>query len=218
MLDRPEFTKCMLEKLVWICAFMLVGTRHGGCTVGEVEAQVQARGGWGCGAACWAMRSLQNGRLVECRSVGWTAGGRQTCLVFASFAGAVLLQHKGEVGQLIDELAAAGSAALGVQLDGGVQERLCAYARSGASTEGGAAARRLCCLQNGAEMRASMPHFSFSLHASTPCPAVAHFPTAVKEFPWRNGYFHGLSQAAAAAGRPDPCPTHTAWLKEVGAI
>jgi hypothetical protein len=28
----------MLEKLVWISAFMLVGARHGGCTVGEVES------------------------------------------------------------------------------------------------------------------------------------------------------------------------------------
>lgn len=52
-----------------------------------------------------------------------------------------------------------------------------------------------------------------------PCPAtVAHFPTAVKEFSWRNGFFYGLSQAAAAQGRPDPCPTHTAWLHEVGTI
>lgn len=49
-------------------------------------------------------------------------------------------------------------------------------------------------------------------------PAVAHFPTAVKEFSWRNGWFYGLSQAAAAAGQPDPCPTHTAWLKEVGTV
>jgi hypothetical protein len=40
-------------------------------------------------------------------------------------------QHREDVGQLIDELAAAGSAALGVSLDSGVQERLCAYARSG---------------------------------------------------------------------------------------
>jgi len=47
---------------------------------------------------------------------------------------------------------------------------------------------------------------------------VAHFPTAVKEFQWRNGWFYGLSQAAGAEGRADPCPTHTAWLKEVGAI
>lgn len=62
----------------------------------------------------------------------------------------------------------------------------------------------------------------FELHAPSPClispPAVAHFPTAVKEFPWRNGWFYGLTQAAAAAGQPDPCPTHTAWLKEVGAV
>lgn len=40
VLDKGEFAKCMLEKLVWICAFMLVGARHGGCTVGEVESQV----------------------------------------------------------------------------------------------------------------------------------------------------------------------------------
>ena len=40
VLDRPAFTCSMLEKLVWISAFMLVGARHGGCTVGEVEAQV----------------------------------------------------------------------------------------------------------------------------------------------------------------------------------
>jgi len=48
--------------------------------------------------------------------------------------------------------------------------------------------------------------------------AVAHFPTAVKEFEWRNGFFWGLSQAAVAAGRPDPCPLHSALLKEVGAV
>jgi hypothetical protein len=40
VLGKAEFTRSMLEKLVWICAFMLVGARHGGCTVGEVEARV----------------------------------------------------------------------------------------------------------------------------------------------------------------------------------
>jgi hypothetical protein len=48
--------------------------------------------------------------------------------------------------------------------------------------------------------------------------SVAHFPTAVKEFEWRNGYFWGLTQAALAEGRPDPCPLHTSLLKEVGAV
>lgn len=91
--------------------------------------------------------------------------------------GEVEAGHSQEVSALISELAAAGSAALGVQLEPGVVERLNAYARS-----------------------------------------VAHFPTAVKEFEWRNGYFYGLSQKAAAEGRPDPCPLHTALLKEVGAV
>jgi hypothetical protein len=82
-----------------------------------------------------------------------------------------------QVVQLIRELAAAGSAALGITLEPGVEARLLAYARS-----------------------------------------VAHFPTAVKEVPWRNGWFWALSQQAAADGRPDPCPTHSAWLREVGAV
>ncbi len=48
--------------------------------------------------------------------------------------------------------------------------------------------------------------------------AVSHFPTAVKEFEWRNGYFWGLSVAAEKEGRADPCPRHSALLKEVGAV
>jgi ketopantoate reductase len=124
VLDRAEFQKCMLEKLIWICAFMLVGARHGGCTVGRVESE-----------------------------------------------------YASEVRDLIQELAHAGAAALKTTLDTGVEDRLLAYARS-----------------------------------------VAHFPTAVKEFSWRNGWFHGLSKAAQAHGEPDPCPLHTSWLKEVGAL
>jgi hypothetical protein len=91
--------------------------------------------------------------------------------------GEVESQCPGEVGALMRELAAAGAAALGVEVAPGMTERLMAYARS-----------------------------------------VAHFPTAVKEFEWRNGYFWGLTQAALAEGRPDPCPLHTSLLKEVGAV
>jgi hypothetical protein len=93
--------------------------------------------------------------------------------------GEVEAQHTAEVSALIGELAGAGAAALGVELDpqDAVVARLNAYARS-----------------------------------------VAHFPTAIKEFEWRNGWLWGLSQAAVAAGRPDPCPTHSALLKEVGAV
>ncbi len=48
--------------------------------------------------------------------------------------------------------------------------------------------------------------------------SVAHFPTAVKEFQWRNGFFWELSQAATKAGKPDPCPTHSSLLKQVGVV
>jgi len=48
--------------------------------------------------------------------------------------------------------------------------------------------------------------------------SVAHFPTAVKDFEWRNGAFYDLNLKAEAADRQDPCPTHTAGLKKVGAL
>jgi hypothetical protein len=49
-----------------------------------------------------------------------------------------------------------------------------------------------------------------------PCP-LSHPPPA-PQFEWRNGWFYGLTQAVLAAGKPDPCPKHTALLKEVGAV
>lgn len=39
MLDKEAFQKQMLEKLIWICAFMLVGARHPGASVGMVEKE-----------------------------------------------------------------------------------------------------------------------------------------------------------------------------------
>lgn len=48
--------------------------------------------------------------------------------------------------------------------------------------------------------------------------SVAHFPTAVKEFEWRNGAFYDISMAAEKAQRPDPCPKHTEGLKTLGVI
>jgi ketopantoate reductase len=124
VLDRVEFKKSMLEKLIWICAIMVVGARHGNISVGEVESQ-----------------------------------------------------HTQEVSDLITELVAGGSAELDVKLDDGVVPRLLAYSRS-----------------------------------------VAGFPTAVKEFEWRNGWFYEQSKQAMEAGTFDPYPRHTEALKEVGAI
>lgn len=48
--------------------------------------------------------------------------------------------------------------------------------------------------------------------------AVAHFPTAVKEFKWRNGWFYSLSEKAISQGKQDPCPLHTEWLKELKVV
>ncbi|KAF7099250.1 hypothetical protein CFC21_100907 [Triticum aestivum] len=124
VLDKDAFEKQMLEKLIWISAFMLVGARHPGATVGAVEKE-----------------------------------------------------YRSEVSSLIAELASAAAAERGLSFDDGMEERLCAYSR-----------------------------------------AVAHFPTAVKEFKWRNGWFYSLTEKALAQGKPDPCPLHTAWLKEIKVI
>ncbi|BBN14828.1 hypothetical protein MPTK1_6g14820 [Marchantia polymorpha subsp. ruderalis] len=124
VLDAEEFKKPQLEKLIWISAFMLVGTRHPGATCGDVESK-----------------------------------------------------YREEVVSLIQELAAVAESVKNTKFDSGIEERLCAYARS-----------------------------------------VSHYPTAVKEFEWRNGWFYDISQRALSNGETDPCPLHTAWLKEVGVV
>ncbi|CAN0919856.1 hypothetical protein LINGRAHAP2_LOCUS31696 [Linum grandiflorum] len=124
VLEKEAFQKQMLEKLIWISAFMLVGARHPGATVGAVEKDFRS-----------------------------------------------------EVSSLIKELASAAAAEKGIVFDESIEESLCAYSR-----------------------------------------AVAHFPTAVKEFKWRNGWFYSLSEKAVAEGKPDPCPLHTSWLKEIKVI
>lgn len=99
VLEKGVFEKQMLEKLIWISAFMLVGARHPGATVGVVEKE-----------------------------------------------------YRSEVSSLIAELASVAAAERGLSFGEGMEERLCAYSR-----------------------------------------AVAHYPTAVKEFKWRNGWFYSLT-------------------------
>ncbi|GAB4850576.1 hypothetical protein Ancab_029885 [Ancistrocladus abbreviatus] len=121
VLDKEAFQKQMLEKLIWISAFMLVGAHHPGATVGVVEKE-----------------------------------------------------YRSEVSSLITELSSAAAAEKGIVFEEAMEQRLCAYSR-----------------------------------------AVAHFPTAVKEFKWRNGWFYSLTEKAIVEGKPDPCPLHTAWLREL---
>lgn len=48
--------------------------------------------------------------------------------------------------------------------------------------------------------------------------SVAHFPAAVKEFQWRNGWFWSISEREVGAGRTDPFPMHSAMLKAQGVV
>lgn len=130
VLSREDFEKPMLEKLIWISAFMLVGVKNK-ANIGEVESKYRAE-------VEQLILELADATVVHMRQ----QPGRE------SFA-----------------------------FDDGLVERLCAYARS-----------------------------------------VAHYPTAVKEMEWRNGWFVKIAGEAVDRGLPDPCPLHRAWLKEVGAL
>ena len=115
VMDKPTWEVAMLSKHIWICAFMAVGAKYGGITVGAVEKD-----------------------------------------------------YNSEVKELINEMASAITLATSLVFPSDLADKLCAYARS-----------------------------------------VAHFPTALKEFEWRNGYFVDISLKAIAELKKDPLPKHT---------
>ncbi|CAN8070932.1 unnamed protein product [Agarophyton chilense] len=44
--------------------------------------------------------------------------------------------------------------------------------------------------------------------------SVKDFPTALKEFKWRNGFFYDYSMLAKKNGLSDPTPMHTGYLED----
>ena len=135
VVNQRDLRRNMLEKLVWISSFMLVGAVHGGITVGEVAEK-----------------------------------------------------HEDEVRAIIRELASFCRFTLSVALKVGLEDRLLAYSQR-----------------------------------------VEFFPTALKEFEWRNGYFYRYSLMAGkrtapngiVIEMPDSTPLHTEYLlkaKEQGLI
>lgn len=57
VLEKEAFQKQMLEKLIWISAFMLVGARHPGATVGVVEKDYRSE-------VCSVMTVLQPVQII----------------------------------------------------------------------------------------------------------------------------------------------------------
>ncbi|KAG0463156.1 hypothetical protein HPP92_021632 [Vanilla planifolia] len=184
VLEKVAFQKQMLEKLIWISAFMLVGARHPGATVGVVEKDNRSED-WL--HRRWAMRSHQ--RLLKASNCVTTHRFYSQCCwelisnvgIDSADYGEELSLHGSLNGKIKKRkwywMTPAAAAEKGLTFDEGMEERLCAYAR-----------------------------------------AVSQFPTAVKEFKWRNGWFYSLSEKAIAQGKRDPCPLHTAWLKEINVI
>uniref|UniRef100_A0A7S1BEL7 Uncharacterized protein n=1 Tax=Corethron hystrix TaxID=216773 RepID=A0A7S1BEL7_9STRA len=48
--------------------------------------------------------------------------------------------------------------------------------------------------------------------------SVPDYPTGIKEFQWRNGWFYDITKRARDLEEPDPLPLHTAALKKIGVI
>jgi len=90
--------------------------------------------------------------------------------------GEVAASHRGELSDIIGELAGIATSTSGVAFPAGLVDRLVAYGNS-----------------------------------------VAHFPTAMKEFEWRNGFFYKISQKALSAGGEDPAPFHSKLLFQLTA-
>ncbi|PRQ50347.1 hypothetical protein RchiOBHm_Chr2g0132191 [Rosa chinensis] len=120
VLGKEAFQKQMLEKLIWISAFMLVGARHPGATVGGVEKDTALR----------FPASLQSLPLQQLLRSDW------------------YLKEPWRID----------------------------YVRT----------------------HELLP--TFLLQSK------------------RNGWFYSLSERAIAEGKPDPCPLHTAWLKELKVV
>ena len=115
ILKERDFRRSMLEKLIWISVFNLIGAVHGNISMGEVARA-----------------------------------------------------HEKEVTEMSIELATMVRFTLTVGMLPNIEDRLLAYAR-----------------------------------------AVKDFPTAIKEFEWRNGFFYKYSMLAKKNGLPDPSPMHT---------
>ena len=48
--------------------------------------------------------------------------------------------------------------------------------------------------------------------------SVAHYPTGIKEFPHRNGFYWERTLKAQEAGKPDPTPIHSELLRATGSV
>lgn len=81
VLEKGEFQKQMLEKLIWICAFMLVGARHPGATVGVVEKEYRSEVSiYLCNLQYYEMQSMRLVSaillllLIRCDKTGFCLG------------------------------------------------------------------------------------------------------------------------------------------------
>jgi hypothetical protein len=120
VLFERDYRRSNFEKLIWICAFNLIGSVHGQITMGQVADK-----------------------------------------------------HTDEVQDLVLELGKMMRFTLTVGMGSDIEKRLVEYARS-----------------------------------------VKDFPTAIKEFEWRNGFFYRYSKLATSRGLDDQTPMHTGYLED----
>ena len=107
---------------------------------------------------------------------------------------------------LIAELAAAAAAEKGLVFEEAMEDRLCAYSRVVAHFPSAVKEVRDACKPYRHVTRTSL---------------ICFFTVVIAfclQFKWRNGWFYSLTEKAIGEGKADPCPLHTAWLKDLKVV
>ena len=126
---------------------------------------------------------------------------------------------------LIAELASAAAAEKGLVFEEAIEERLCAYSRAVAHFP--TAVKEVNVILNHTfEAFGTISSILIWLvdaklletRTSFAVIFASHLKVNFMQFKWRNGWFYSLSDKAVAEGKPDPCPLHTGWLKELKVV
>lgn len=111
-----------------------------------------------------------------------------------------------QVSSLIAELASAAAAEKDLVFEEAMEDRLCAYSR--------AVSHFPTAVKEVNDPIIKLTFYSY-IHDFMNLNLFNCQVSSCLQFKWRNGWFYSLSEKATAEGKPDPCPLHTSWLKEL---
>jgi len=196
VMEDAEYNVCMLEKLIWICAFMLIGAKYN-CNIGhvsydhtdEVKELVEELGRGGAEALGV---QLDGGLVPRLMLYSAAVAGFPTAVKEVRFA-AKRRPVKSDATQKAFRRPIENEVAMGQQRPDSLPWHL------SWNLEDRVRANKYMDERNNVLLD-------------------PNFLPKLEEFEWRNGWFYDQTKAALKEGRPDPYPLHTAALKAVNAI